>query len=76
MAGAGGTWYLWQNLGHHQVPLCTRQRSSAVFARYICNVQMPHGKTKKQECTEKTRVYRLIFVDCSFMKKKVGLCVR
>ena len=42
MAGAGGTWCLRQNLGYHQIPLCTRQRSRTVFARHICNIQMPH----------------------------------
>ncbi|DBA87930.1 TPA: hypothetical protein ACH3X1_004918 [Trebouxia sp. C0004] len=42
-SGAGGTWCPWQNPGHHQVSVCTRQRSSAVIARHFCHLQMSHG---------------------------------
>ena len=32
-----------QNPGHHQVSVCTRQRSSAVITRHFCHLQMSHG---------------------------------
>ena len=32
-----------QNPGHHQVSVCTRQRSSAVITRHFCHPQMSHG---------------------------------